>query len=186
MKLSVLICTISSRTIMYNELIAFLGKQKYSLPNHLLNEVEIIGCADETINVGQKRNLLLDEAKGDFIVFVDDDDTISEDYLLSILNCINDNPDIDCVGIEGIITFNGQNLKRWYISIDYGSWFERDNVYYRTPNHISPIRRNIALKVKFPEIKFAEDFEYSTNIFPYLKKEAKIQKSIYNYNYIDK
>ena len=186
MKLSVLICTISSRTIMYNQLIGYLRNQIFTLPDHFANEVEVITSFDESINVGQKRNWLLDEAKGDFIVFVDDDDTISEDYLVSILNCINDNPDIDCVGIEGVITFNGHNLKRWYISIDYGSWFERDNVYYRTPNHISPIRRSIALKVKFPEIKFAEDFEYSTNIFPLLKKEAKIQKSIYNYNYIEK
>jgi len=186
MKLSVLICTISCRNIIYKQLICHLEKQISLLPNDLINQVEIISSSDESINIGQKRNLLLDKSVGDFIVFIDDDDTVCEDYLLSILKTINDNEGIDCIGIEGVITFNGQNLKKWYISIDYGSWFEKDNVYYRTPNHISPIKREIALKVKFPEIKFAEDFEYSKNIYPYLQKEAKINKSIYNYNYIDK
>jgi hypothetical protein len=88
--------------------------------------------------------------------------------------------------MKGIITFNGSNEKKWIISKECGTWYEKDNMYFRTPNHISPVRRDIALKVKFPKIMIGEDYEYSMGILPYLKKEYLIDKELYHYKYVTK
>ena len=93
-------------------------------------------------------------------------------------------PHIDCVGINGVITFDGEKSKRWSISIKHGHWHETDEMYFRTPNHISPVRRSIALQAKFPDISYGEDMEYSKRIFPMLKNEVCIEKPLYHYKYI--
>lgn len=132
-------------------------------------------------NIGVKRNRLLSVAHGDYIVFIDDDDTISPDYVQKILKATETNP--DCIGISGLITTNGQDKRQWHISKDFGSWYEHANCYYRTPNHISPIRRELALQAGFPEIVHGEDYEYSKRLLPLLKTEVKVEGNIYFYNY---
>jgi hypothetical protein len=59
-------------------------------------------------------------------------------------------------------------------------------VYFRTPNHISPVRRELALQAGFPDVTYAEDREYSKRLLPLCKNEAKIKGSIYHYKYISK
>ena len=46
--------------------------------------------------------------------------------------------------------------------------------YLRTTNHISPVRRSIAIECGFPDISNAEDKSYSDRILPFLKTERKI------------
>ena len=146
------------------------------------NEVEIITDMSMADNIGVKRNNLLNMSSGEYVVFIDDDDTISNNYVRYILDAMG----ADCIGISGIISTNGTAFKQWHISKDYGSWYEKDNIYYRTPNHISPVRREIALQVGFPEIVHGEDYAYSMGLLPLLKTENKIKENIYRYNFTDK
>jgi len=178
MILSILICTIPEREEMFKIL-------KHYLENQISKkeQIEILWDSRKDINIGKKRNDLLQKAKGDFIVYIDDDDLVSEKYVELIVNCIKSNPQIDCIGINGIITTNGVNEKKWYISKEYKTWYEENHIYYRTPNHISPVKREIALKVGFPEKDFSEDFEYSVGILPYLEKECLIPEPIYHYKF---
>jgi len=173
-RLSILICTTSARNEIIKPLLESLNKQ-------LVPEVEVLIDNHETDNVGKKRNRLLRQAIGDYVVAIDSDDHISPNYVSLVLAAIKTNP--DCVGINGFITTNGKDKRLWYISIDYKKWFTMGSVYYRTPNHISPIRRELALKAMFPEIAFAEDHEFSVRVFPYLKTEVKIKQPIYHYDY---
>jgi hypothetical protein len=85
--------------------------------------------------------------------------------------------------VNGIITFAGANERKWFISKDYGRWYESANEYFRTPNHISPVKRDIAIQVKFPSINQSEDFSYSMDILPYLKYEVKIIPPMYHYKF---
>lgn len=183
MKLSILICTMPSR----EEMLKKLQQQLLLLLNDYdSSEYEIIINADINKNVGQKRNALLELSKGDFVVFIDDDDEIHDNYIDAFMNVIQMNPDTDCIGYRGYITFNGASKKNWVISKECKSWHEKDGVYYRTPNHISPVKRQIAIQVKFPEIEFGEDFEYSMGILPYLKKEVFIDEQLYHYKFMAK
>ena len=42
-------------------------------------------------SVGEKRQDLLNLAKGQYLVFIDDDDRISDDYISSIIQAMNEN-----------------------------------------------------------------------------------------------
>lgn len=165
-----------SRTESYTKLMESINDQYNG------DEVEIITDMSMSYNIGVKRNNLLKMASGDYVVFVDDDDTISDNYIKLILEAMG----ADCIGVSGIMSTNGTNFQQWHISKDYGSWHEKDNIYYRTPNHISPVRREIALRVGFPEIVHGEDYAYSMGILPFLKTENKIKENIYHYQYATK
>lgn len=181
-KLSVLICTTSARSEKIKPLLATLHEQVFVAGYD--HEVEIIIDTHETDNVGVKRNRLLKLAKGRLVSFCDSDDMISPHYVYNILQAINLS-DPDCIAINGVITFNGGNERKWYISKEYGSWYQTGLEYFRTPNHISPIRRVLALQAGFPEWSFAEDFEFSRRVFPLLKNECIISEPMYYYNYRD-
>jgi glycosyltransferase involved in cell wall biosynthesis len=180
--LTICICTLPSRDMMFNSLVRNLSRQVSD--SNLYDDVELISDADIHKTIGQKRNDLLDLANGKFIVFIDDDDSVSGDYLKQIINVIRKNNDCDCIGMKGVITFDGNEEKKWEISKDFGKWFESNGVYYRTPNHISPIRTSIAKSVGFPNISNGEDFEYSMGVLPLLKNEVKIEKELYHYQYV--
>jgi glycosyltransferase involved in cell wall biosynthesis len=147
---------------------------------------EVLIQPDENINVGRKRNILLQKASGDFVVFIDDDDEIHDNYIDAFMNAIESNPDADCIGYRGYITFDGTSRKDWVISIKCKTWYEENGVYYRTPNHISPVKRSIAMQVMFPEIEFGEDSEYSQGIYPLLKEEVFIDEQLYHYKFMAK
>jgi glycosyltransferase involved in cell wall biosynthesis len=183
MKLSILICTIPSRSEMLKkltqQLMLLLGKYDES-------EWEVLIQPDENINVGQKRNILLQKASGDFVVFIDDDDEIHDNYIDAFMHAIHCNPDADCIGYRGYITFDGNSRKDWVISKECETWHEKDGVYYRTPNHISPVKRKIALQVMFPQSDFGEDYVYSMGILPYLRTEVFIDEQLYHYKFMAK
>lgn len=183
-KLSICICTMESRMQSFENLILNLTLQ--TKKGKYFDELEILFNSRMDITTGEKRNRLLESAMGDFVVFIDDDDDISNDYVKKIMTCINQNSDVDCISIEGVITEDGKNEKPWLISIDCKSWYESEGKYFRTPNHISPVRREHALEAKFPDITYGEDREYSKRIYSLLKKEAKIKGSIYHYKFINK
>lgn len=182
MILSILVCTLPKRREMFEQL---YGKILLQIAMcNAVNEVELIWDDNAQITTGRKRNYLLDRAKGLFVVFIDDDDEITDDYVDSILKAIKENPDVDCIGLEGYITTNGDKRKEWSISIRHGYWHETDTHYLRTPNHISPVKRKIASHCRFPEISYGEDMEYSKRILPFCKEETYINKSLYHYKYL--
>lgn len=180
-KLSILICTMPER-------VDKLSLLKLSLEPQITAEnyksIEIITDWFMDYNIGVKRNKLLARARGEYVVFIDDDDEISPNYISLILDAIQTKP--DCVAINGKITTDGKNEKKWFISRSYRRWFTRNGQYFRTPNHISPVRRELALKAGFPEISHGEDYAYSMRLLPLLKTETTIHEPIYHYKFLSK
>jgi len=73
--LSILIPTLKSRAAMYQRTAQHLNAQIKSLENP--EEVEVLAYIDNREKTtGYKRNILLERAKGQFVVFVDDDDSL--------------------------------------------------------------------------------------------------------------
>lgn len=187
-QLSILICTMPKRRNMFEELLANFNNQvrasfaqlKQTLP------VQILWDRRMGISTGLKRQCLLEMARGHMIVFFDDDDWPADDYVLQILLAMKQMPEADCIAMQGWMTTDGQNREDWRISKEYWSWYKQDGMYYRTPNHISPVRREIALQVGFPDKYVGEDYDYSMGIFPLLNKEVKIEKDLYHYRFVNK
>jgi glycosyltransferase involved in cell wall biosynthesis len=144
------------------------------------DKVEILVDADNgEKTIGKKRNDLVASACGEYVVFVDDDDDVSDDYAPKILFALRTRP--DCVGMEGIITIGGES-SIFKHSIEYCGWYTGIDGYYRTPNHLNPIKRSIALAVGFPSsVQFGEDQRYSEAIIKHLKTEKYIEGPIYFY-----
>lgn len=180
LKLSICICTTSARQNVIRPLLKTLKHQAKKYPG----QVEILINDHETDNVGKKRNELLNRAQGNFVVAVDSDDMVAADYIKKILHAIKSDP--DCIGISGWITTDGKNAMDWHISREYGSWYKLGRKYFRTPNHISPVRREIALQVMFPETSHGEDYDFSKRILPLLKTEVKVPGKLYHYKFVNK
>jgi len=178
MKLSILICTIVEREEPLQRLLTILKGQ---MNNHTNKLVEILIEKDNRkMVVGTKRNLLLKRAQGKYVCFIDDDDLVSDDYISKILRAIKANPDV--VGIKGIITRRKRKYVKVFIhSMKYKTWFEKNGIYYRCPNHLNPVKRKLALQVGFPEKNKGEDMDYSLRLRALLKREEYIKEPIYFY-----
>jgi glycosyltransferase involved in cell wall biosynthesis len=174
--LSILTCTLHKRNYSFKKLCDALEEQIKFLP-----QVELLANLDSgKKTIGQKRNELLCAAKGEYVAFVDDDDFISTDYISSILTAINyKNP--DCCGIEGKIFLHKKLNKKFVHSIKYQNWSEENNIYYRCPNHLNPIKKKLALAVGFKNLNSGEDHDFSERIKPLLKTEVYINKCLYFY-----
>jgi hypothetical protein len=54
-----------------------------------------------------------------------------------------------------------------------------------TPNHISPVKRSIAISKGFSNKNVGEDYDYSMAILPLLNNEVMIEKEIYHYKFVN-
>jgi len=172
-KLSLLIASLENRKPMLDNLTRFLKAI-------VTPEVEVLISLDTgEKTIGTKRNELLRAATGDYIAFVDDDDYLSPLYIKLILEAIATFP--DCVGITGIIMLKKEGPRLFKHSLQYKHWFEENNIYYRCPNHLNPVKREIALTNLFPEISDQEDRVYSLNLQHKLKTEINIETPLYYY-----
>lgn len=174
-KISLLICHKQDRLKLLNRLMATLSIQD-------LNGVELLVDGNDG-TVGEKRNRLLQKAKGKYVAFIDDDDFVSDDYIYHLMEGVE--KDVDCCSLVGEITFDGKNPKKFIHSIKYDSWFEKNNVYYRCANHLNCIKKSIALQIMFPEKNIGEDHDYSMKLQKsgLLKTEHEINSTIYYYDY---
>lgn len=182
-KLSILIChvPVPQREELFRELLAVIQPQ---MPGH---PVELRVNADTGITTGAKRNDLLQRSQGGYVIFVDDDDIVPGYYVSEMLAGIESGA--DCMAINGIMTTDGRNETAWRISKDYENKTIQENgkpVMLRKTNHITAVRREIALKAGFPNKSNAEDKYYSDRVAPLCKTEFKIEKPMYWYRYSTK
>jgi hypothetical protein len=178
-KLSILVCSVENdeRQESLNKLIHELNNQICS--NYAENIVEILVEKDNgTMSVGKKRNILIDRANGEYICFIDDDDFIAENYLNLILQ--NLTQDILIIRIDHRI--NGFQGKEIQPSL-YIDNLETNNLIFRANHlHLCPHLKSKASWVKFQEISFAEDLDYSQRLIPLIDNYNNISEAIYIYN----
>ena len=130
MLLSILTPTIEERKHQFQILQNKVERQIQSLP--YADQVEHLWFLDNRErSIGFKSNHLLDQAKGKFVVFVDDDDDVSKNYVELICDAIKTNPDIDCVGFKGEISFAGSHPHLFVHSVKYKRYFKKKGIYYR-------------------------------------------------------
>ena len=182
MLFSILIPTLESRKATFQKLHAELSHQIHS--QNLSQDVEVIHLCDAgELSIGAKRNALLDQASGDFLAFVDDDDLVSPDYVSRICHAIGLDPSVDCIGIRAIITFRGARPSPMSYSVHNRDISSRGHEYFRPPFHWNPIRRTIATRYRFPDVSYSEDFHWALLMRDdgVLRRETPIDSPIYFY-----
>lgn len=140
------------------------------------------------MSIGAKRNRLMEMATGEYVAYIDDDDEIGTDYFAKVLEAIErDEPDV--IGLMGVMRWMKNRTRsvnyRFYHTIENNRWFRSKRGYERPPNHLNPIRRDIASRFEFKDISHGEDQDWSERIAEsgLLKKEVMVTAPIYYYNF---
>jgi len=179
--LTVMIPTTIDRIEMFVKFSNELQRQRQSFSE----DVEIIWREDnKEISVGAKRQLLLEDAKGEWVVGIDSDDWIAETYLEDIISALKNNPTVDHIGFIEDCDIDGHKSKSIF-SIQYCKWDENKYGYdhVRCANPKSVIRRTKALEVGFEDSRYGEDRVFSEKVTPLLLSEVFIEKELYLYRY---
>jgi glycosyltransferase involved in cell wall biosynthesis len=180
--LSILILTLPTRIDCYSNLIKKLNQQV--IENNLIHRVQILTiCDSKEISVGEKRNILLNQSCGKYICFIDDDDEIAHNYLISILNSI-DKSYADVITFCGDYVENSQRTPFSISSVHRGN-FNATNMFYRLPNHLCPVKRELALSCMFTDKNFGEDSDYAELLNKVINNEYHINEKLYFYMYDD-
>jgi glycosyltransferase involved in cell wall biosynthesis len=135
--------------------------------------------------IGAKRNLLIEQAQGQYVAFVDDDDRIASSYVDILLDCIAQNPDADCIVFDVAVHQNGtfDRICKYGTEYEYGA---DENFFYRKPNHLMCYARRIALQHKFQCISYGEDDEWAGRVSQDITRQVRIPQVLYNYDFISK
>jgi len=185
-KLSILICSLESRKKLLDRLLLHLEIQQFLLPPDSVEFLIETDNGEKT--TGEKRNILLDRARGEYVFFVDDDDLLAPNALELILKAVEANP--DAVGINLLMSWNGGKTERSFHFGQFNNqeWFQVDDpmrpgylTYFRGANHLNPIKKELAQQVRFPEITQGEDKVYAYGICKLIKTMVDIDQPIYFY-----
>lgn len=180
--LSILIPTIESRDALCRKLMESLYAQVDALQAR--DDVEILTARDnKTTKVGEKRNHLLDRSRGLFVAFIDDDDDVSPHYVSSILAAIKANPSVDTITFLGIMFTDRQNPRPFVYDLKYEQYHDDNKVSYRSPNHLCPVKRDLAMQTKFHPVNRGEDGEYAVRLRKILRSQIHIDRVLYYYMY---
>ena len=179
-KLSILIATIVERGPQFQALVErTLAPQVKKFDG----EVEIIAYWNNgDMPLAKIRQALVDEARGDYICFVDDDDMVPGYYVEKILEALETEPDY--VGWRMQAYIDEVKQKPTFHSLRYKQWHEDDKGFYRNASHLNPIRRSKALKETFkPRKGEPEDVRWASAMVQHLKKEVYIKDIMYYYHH---
>src|SRR5262245_5464049 len=180
--LSILIPTLEGRSVLFAELLHCLTEQIRR--DGLQGRVEILSDLDDgALPIGTKRNRLMERATGRFLVFVDDDDEVCDDYVRTIISAVEHHPDVDVLGLLGEITFRGKHPRRFIMSTRFREYATRSGGYERPPHHLNPTRTEVARRYLFEEVSQREDSDRALRMArdQVLRGEHMIDSVLYYY-----
>lgn len=176
--------------------IAHFANMRSLLAPQLTEEIEVVSDdRGKHVPTGTKRNDMYTKAKGLYVCSVDCDDWIAPTYCQDLLIAIKNNmPDV--VTFDGWYTENNkpQSKVDWVIKL--GEKYEARHdaasggkyMFFRFPNHLTAMKKELATRVRFPDKWQGEDYEWALKIrdLGLLRSEIHIYKQLYHYIYIEK
>jgi len=183
MRLSILVCGVPKRlgTGPWQGSLTKVVRHLCSLASYY-EDVEVLCLIDnKKRTVGDKRNALLAIAKGEYVVFVDDDDMVDWNYVDEIYGALRTNPDVVTFVAEAQI--NDAPAKM--VFYNYHRNEDRADSYMRMPDQKCVIRRTLALQIGFKDVNCGEDYDFASRLQPFIKSYVHIDKRIYYYLYRD-
>lgn len=156
-------------------------------------QVEILSLEDNRERTtGLKRNDLIDMASGKFSAFIDDDDDVPEHYFASIFRAFHNEPQTDCIGFKGMMITQAQgrnvvarnHIFKHSVGLPYSQGLE-GGMYLRPPNHLNPMLTEYFRTIRFPNLTFAEDFDFCLKLAEagLIKNETYLDIVLYFYHY---
>lgn len=172
---TVLICTVPDRQNMLHSLLHDI--QLYQTNTTL--KVQVLFDARFDVTIGKKRADMLLQAQGKYCCFVDDDDKITPHYFQVIEDAIKSGQDYDCIQLNGRL-YRSMLFQGVFVhSTDYYDWQTQGTVHTRPPNHLNPIKTDIAKQISYEDVSRGEDFKFSMKL-----QAAKLIKTEYKHNLV--
>ena len=146
-KFSILMLSIPERIDSMKSAVKHLQEQADALGQGKAIEILVL-LDNRSKSISEKRNDLLQMARGKYIAFLDDDDAVSKDYMSKILKAIDEN-DVDCISFNQWCSLDGEPMDvEFGIGNPHGQlWRDEDGFLgdiKRPPYHMCLWRSEIA------------------------------------------
>ena len=152
-------------------------------------DIEILCLIDnKSMTIGEKRQALLDSARGKWVGFMDDDDGISDDYIKTLHEAMTQHP-ADVISFDQHCSVNG---KEFSVNFKMGNPHEpyipgAGTLHIRRPPyHMCFWRSEIAKNAKFKPSSYGEDLAWCMEMYPKVRSETHIDKVLHYYKYDDR
>lgn len=143
--------------------------------------VELLLLLDnKTRTIGRKRNDLIRLAQGQYIVFVDDDDDVTDDFVDEILEAAKSGADVIVFDIW--VTLDGQSGKNCRYGLDL-VYENLDSAYHRKPNGRMACRTDIARRIPYQDISLGEDDRWGEAFAIVARTQHRIEKNLSFYKF---
>jgi glycosyltransferase involved in cell wall biosynthesis len=173
---SVLILSIPNRVDKY--LMPLYNKMLKQAEGH--PEVEILCLIDnKSMTIGEKRQSMLNCARGKWIGFMDDDDGIS---------AMKNHP-ADVITFDQHCSVNGEEfMVNFSMSNPHQAWVPRSGIkkILRPPYHMCFWKSEIAKEAKFKPSSYGEDLAWCMEMYPKIKTETHIDRVLHQYLFDDR
>ena len=194
-KFSILILSIPERIDAMKMLVLQLQEQALACGQPRSLETLVL-LDNRSKSISEKRNDLLAAARGRFIAFLDDDDAISDDYLMQLLEAIDQHPDVDCISFKQWCSIDGEPMDVTFgIGNPHGQlWRDQQGrlgPIRRPPYHMCLWRRELAITESFRPIygqngQSTEDIDWLMRLYPKVQLEHHIPEVLHRYIYNSK
>lgn len=169
--------------------------EKYYLPlqEHLEKQVkngavEILTLIDnKSMTIGEKRQSLLNAARGRWVGFLDDDDMVSDDYVESLTKAMIEKP-ADVITFDQHCTVNGEEFAvNFKVGNPHEPFVPGSGIpmIKRPPYHMCFWHSKIAKNIQFRQSSYGEDLDWISRMLPYVTSETHIDKMLHYYRYSD-
>lgn len=181
--LSILIATIPDR---YSQSVA-LNEELEKQINACKQNVQVLILPGPTFlnggpSIGKKRQQLVTGATGRYLCFLDDDDTISPDYIETLLRLCNEG--------KHVCSFRALYKLQTYWGVVNMSLANTENeqatperMIQRPPWHICPVWSEFAKLYPFKDANYSEDFEWMKQVLTHCQSEAHTDRILFQYNH---
>lgn len=176
---SVLVATLSSRQE------KFLGLLDVLLPQAEADgRVEVVALQnDGERSLAEYRQVLLEDARGDYVSYADDDDTVEADFVPAVTAAMEGWPDF--IAFWHAYYVSGMREPRPVVTgIGHDGWHDTAGAMIRGVTHINPVRSVIARHADFRRpSEGQEDWSYVSQVGPLLRTQAEIPRVLYHYRH---
>jgi len=177
--LSILVGTTTRRTNQCANLVDYLYQQVQLWGR---GDVEILWLGDNLrCTAGMKRERLLRIARGKYLAFCDDDDTVAYNYVVRLADACA--TDVDVITFRQLAQIDDQSA---HVTFRAGHpeiepWTGKDIT--RPPYHVCGWRTTLAQTASFADCNYGEDVFWLRQLWPQVKTSHHIDEVLHTYKW---
>lgn len=175
--LSILTPSVPSRAFSVSKLQDEIARQT----RHAGTVEHLVLVDNKARSIGLKRQALLDIARGEYIAFVDDDDTILGGYVNAILDAAKGKPDVITFRQRAI--YNGLQSEVVFGVEHQDEPFTPGGITKRAPWHVCAWRREAVAQCLFGNTNYGEDLIWSKQARRMIQTSVHIDQMIHEYRH---